>query len=228
MARLFVLVEGETEETFVNDLLAPHLYGRGFESVSARLMGNARLRAQRGGVRGWTEVKKEIVRHLQTDAALFVTTMVDYYGMPSDPKKTKAWPGRYKSTHLEYAKKAPLVESALSAEIQAELGDARRFIPFVVMHEFEALLFSDCARFANGIGRGNLAERFQAIRDEFNSPEEINDSPLRHPSRRVVELVPAYQKPILGNIAALEIGFDRIRSECPHFRAWLERLESLT
>ena len=63
---------------------------------------------------------------------------------------------------------------------------------------------------------------------EFNSPEEINDSPLTHPSRRVVELVPAYQKPIFGNIAALEIGFDRIRSECPHFRAWLERLESLS
>ncbi|MGZ3383964.1 MAG: DUF4276 family protein [Isosphaeraceae bacterium] len=228
MARLFILVEGETEETFVNELLAPHLYGKGFESVSARLMGNARLRAHRGGVRGWTEVRTEIVRHLRTDAALFVTTMVDYYGLPSDPKKTKAWPGRYESTHLEYANKAPLVESALSAEIEAELGDARRFIPFVVMHEFEALLFSDCARFANGIGRGNLAERFQAIRDEFNSPEEINDSPLTHPSRRVVELVPAYQKPILGNIAALEIGFDRIRSECPHFRAWLERLESLT
>ncbi|MGB2611005.1 MAG: DUF4276 family protein, partial [Isosphaeraceae bacterium] len=108
------------------------------------------------------------------------------------------------------------------------LGDARRFIPFVVMHEFEALLFSDCARFANGIGRKNLAERFQAIRDEFNSPEEINDSPLTHPSCRVAELVPDYQKPIWGNIAALEIGFDRIRSECPHFRAWLERLESLT
>ena len=154
MARLFILVEGETEETFVNELLAPHLYGKGFESVSARLMGNARLRAQRGGVRGWTEVRTEIVRHLRTDVALFVTTMVDYYGMPSDPKKTKAWPGRYESTHLEYAKKAPLVESALSAEIQAELGDARRFIPFVVMHEFEALLFSDCGRFANGIGRG--------------------------------------------------------------------------
>ena len=104
MARLFILVEGETEETFVNELLAPHLYGKGFESVSARLMGNARLRAQRGGVRGWTEVRTEIVRHLRTDVALFVTTMVDYYGMPSDPKKTKAWPGRYESTHLEYSK----------------------------------------------------------------------------------------------------------------------------
>jgi Domain of unknown function (DUF4276) len=228
VARLLVLVEDETEETFVNELLEPHLCEKGFESVSAKLMGNARLRSQRGGVRAWPSVKTEIVRHLRTDVAVFVTTMVDYYGMPSNPEKTKAWPGRYESTRVEYANKSPLVESALIAEIQAELGDTRRFIPFVVMHEFEALLFSDCVRFANGIGRGNLAARFQAIRDAFNSPEEINDSPLTHPSRRVVELVHSYQKPILGTIAALEIGFDRIRSECPHFRAWLERLESLS
>ncbi len=228
MARLLILVEGETEETFVNELLGPHLLRKGFESVSAKLMGNARLRSQRGGVRPWPSVKTEIVRHLRTDLAVFVTSMVDYYGMPSDPKKTSAWPGRFESSKLEYAEKASLVESALSAEIQAEFGDARRFIPFIVMHEFEALLFSDCGRFANGIGRGNLAKKFQAIRDAFNSPEEINDSPLAHPSRRVVDLVPAYQKPIDGNIAALEIGFDRIRSECPHFRGWIERLESLS
>ncbi len=111
MARLFVLVEGETEETFVNDLLAPHLYRKGFESVSAKLMGNARLRNQRGGVRPWPAIKSEIVRHLQSDTAVFVTTMVDYYGMPSDPTKKKAWPGRHESVSLAYDKKATCVES---------------------------------------------------------------------------------------------------------------------
>ena len=34
MARLFILVEGETEETFVNELLAPHLY----QYCSARVL----------------------------------------------------------------------------------------------------------------------------------------------------------------------------------------------
>jgi hypothetical protein len=51
VARLFVLVEGETEETFVNEILAPHLFAKGFKAISAKLMGNARLRGQRGGVR---------------------------------------------------------------------------------------------------------------------------------------------------------------------------------
>ena len=31
MARLLIHVEGETEETFVNDLLADHLYNFGYE-----------------------------------------------------------------------------------------------------------------------------------------------------------------------------------------------------
>ena len=230
MARLFVLVEGETEETFVNEVLAPHLYVNGFEAVSAKLMGNARLRSKRGGVRVWTHVKGDIVRHLRTDRKVIITTMVDYYGMPSDPAKQGAWPGRHQATKLRFAKKAECVESGMATDIQKELGkqwDPARFIPFVLIHEFESLLFSDCKRFASAIGRTHLAPRLHAIRQAFKSPEEINDSPSTHPSQRILDLVPDYQKPLFGNIGALEIGFEAIRAECPHFRAWLERLEAL-
>jgi len=154
--------------------------------------------------------------------------MVDYYGMPAAQEKTKAWPGREQAASLPFAMKADSVESELSREIQAELGDARRFIPFVLMHEFEALLFSDCERFAHAIVQPKLAPKFQAIRDEFECPEEINDSPKTHPSQRIICLFPEYQKPLHGNIAVLEIGLERIRAECPHFGAWLERLENLS
>jgi Domain of unknown function (DUF4276) len=207
VVRLFVFVEGQTEETFVNELLAPHLVAKGFGSVSAKIMGNARLGGNRGGVRGWPGVKAEILRHLRTDKRVFVTTMVDYYGMPSDPRTSGAWPGRHKASTLESRTKGTRVESALAADIRKDLKDTRRFIPFVVMHEFESMLFSDCARFATSIGRDELAARFQAIRDGFSSPEEINDSPATHPAQRIVELVPEYQKALFGNIAALVIGF---------------------
>jgi hypothetical protein len=96
------------------------------------------------------------------------------------------------------------------------------------MHEFEALLFSDCGRFAAAIGRHDLAAKFQEVRDAFESPEDIDDSPLTHPSQRVVNLVPEYQKPLYGNIAAIEIGLEPIRLQCAHFRSWMERLEKLT
>ncbi len=229
MVRLFVIVEGETEETFVNEILAPHLYAKGLGAVSAKLMGNARLRSRRGGIRGWAGIQREIILHLRTDSAVCVTTMVDYYGLPHG-KNERAWPGRSKAALLAFEKRADTVELALAAKIKGEMGKSwnpTRFIPFVLMHEFEGLLFSDCKKFATGIGKPNLAKRFQAIRDGFDTPEEINDSPQTHPAQRILKLVPEYEKPLHGNLAALEIGFDPIRAECPHFREWLTRLEKL-
>jgi hypothetical protein len=69
MTRLLVHVEGETEEDFVNNVLAPHLYSRGLSSVSARLIGNARQRNRRGGIRAWSTVRKDIMNHLKEDQA---------------------------------------------------------------------------------------------------------------------------------------------------------------
>jgi hypothetical protein len=228
MARLLVHVEGETEETFVNELLAPHLYQFGYTRVAARLMGNARIRDRRGGIRGWDSVCKDVVGHLREDAGCRATTMVDYYGLPRTG--CRAWPGRDAAASLPFGEKAPVVEASLAADIFARMGngfDPRRFVPYVMIHEFEALLFSDCDRFGEGIGRTDLSPSFRAIRASFGSPEEINDSPATAPSKRVGELVPGYQKPHLGVLAALHIGLATIRAECPHFRGWLERLEAV-
>lgn len=226
MTRLLVEVEGQTEETFVNEVLAPHLYRLGYTQVGARLLGNARQRDRRGGIRAWAGVRTEILRHLRSDPGALVTTMVDYYGLPATGGR--AWPGRLAAKALPFAKKAVTVEAALLADVNAALEPRfppDRFLPFVIMHEFEALLFSDCAGFAHAIDRLPLAADFQAIRDQFSSPEEINDSPITAPSKRVEGLVPGYEKPFLGTLAVLTIGLDAIRRECPHFDAWVALLE---
>ena len=153
MARLLIHVEGQTEETFVSEVLRYHLVAKGYHAVEARFVGNARLRQQRGGIRAWPTVRAEILRHLKEDPGCIATTMVDYYGLPQE--KGKAWPGRVKAAALPAPKKAHCVEDAIVADLSATLGSrfdtSRRFIPFVVMHEFEGLLFSDCAAFGNGI-----------------------------------------------------------------------------
>ena len=226
MARLLIHVEGQTEETFVNEVLGPHLYGQGYTKIGARLMGNARQRDHRGGIRAWSTARGDIIRHLKEDAGCLVTTMVDYYGLPQSGGR--AWPGREAAGLLPFAQKASTVESRLSVDICREMGEGfnpDRFIPFVMMHEFEGLLFSDCERFSLGIGRPDLADALQAVRNEFASPEEINDSPITAPSKRLEQLVQAYEKPLLGTLAVLEIGLDAIRRECPHFREWLSSLE---
>ncbi len=227
MRRLLVHVEGQTEETFVNEVLKEYLCRRGYSAVSARIVGNARLRHKRGGIRPWTAVCTEIVRHLKEDPACIATTMVDYYGLPQ--LGSRPWPGRNQSGRLPSEEKASRVEEGMLRDVTAGLGsrfDPRRFVPFVVMHEFEALLFSDCAAFSRGIGRPSLEADFRSIRGQFKTPEEINDSPDTAPSKRVLGLAPNYQKPLHGPLAALEIGLDCMRNECPGFHAWLQRLES--
>jgi hypothetical protein len=227
MARLHIHVEGETEETFVNEILGPHLCRRGYVKVSARLVGNARQRDRRGGIRAWSSVRIDILNHLRQDTGCLETTMVDYYALPQTG--ARAWPGRKMAGHLPYAQKAATVENALLKDVCQKMGsrfNPDRFIPFVMMHEFEGLLFSDCEGFSRGIGRPELVAEFQSIRNQFSSPEEIDDSPITAPSKRVEKLVDGYEKPLLGALAILEIGLDPIRAECPHFHAWLSRLEA--
>lgn len=228
MTRLRVLVEGATEEEFVDYVLAPHLYGCKFSSVTAHLMGNARQRIQRGGVRKWTSTRKDITIHLSQDRGCVVTTMVDYHGMPQTD--SKAWPGRADATKLVYPNNAKKVETELALDICNQMGanfNPTRFVPYVMMHEFEAMLFSDCERFADGIDQPELAPKFQEIRDEFRCPEEINDSPHQAPSKRIKSLVPGYEKVVMGTLAALDIGLGAIRYACPHFHSWLDRLEGI-
>ena len=227
MARLLVHVEGETEETFVNHILSGHLVAHGYETVGARLLGNARQRFRRGGIRSWIAARKDIVNHLKGDRGCIATTMVDYYGLPASGDK--AWPGRAQTASLPTAEKATRVEQALLSDINVEMGGdySSRFLPFVVMHEFESLLFSDCAAFARVVGHANLERPLQAIRDQFSTPEEIDDSPITAPSKRVEALIPGYEKPLLGVLAALEIGLEKIRQACPHFGSWIAKLEAL-
>jgi len=129
-------------------------------------------------------------------------------------------------TQLLRLESAPLEEWLETYSLGQLWLNPSRFIPYVVMHEFEGLLFSDCTKLGSGIGRPDLVPHFQKIRDSFTTPEEINDSSETAPSKRLLKLVPGYEKPLLGTLAALEIGLDAIRSACPHFHSWLNRLEA--
>jgi hypothetical protein len=226
--RLLVHVEGQTEETFVNEVLKPHLLHSGYVSVAARLLGNARLKRSRGGIRSWPIAKNEIVGHLKNDGGCIATTMVDFYGLPSEGDG--AWPGRANTGHLACLTRVHTLEETLKNDVASEMGPSfniNRFIPFVMMHEFEGLLFSNPTAFARSVGRPDLEPEFRKIRNEFQTPEEINDSPTTAPSKRVESHMPEYEKPLFGVLAILEMGIATVRLECPHFGEWLTTLESL-
>lgn len=230
MVRLLLHVEGQTEETFVSEVLREHLSSRGYSSVGARLLGPARQRHRRGGVRSWPSALKDICNHLKRDRQCIAGTMVDYYGLPA--QGSGAWPGRLQATKEGGAveHRAATVERALGKSVAEEMGGSfnrRRFVPYVMMHEFEAMLFSDCSGFGRAIGHNDLSAPMEEIRRVFDTPEDIDDSQETAPSKRILHLLPSYEKPLMGNLGVLHIGLDTIRGACPHLHGWLERLEEL-
>jgi hypothetical protein len=94
------------------------------------------------------------------------------------------------------------------------------------MHEFEGLLFSDPAKMAFGLYSPNMESDLRRIRSDFATPEHINDDPQTAPSKRIVKLIPEYDKVIAGNLAALSVGVEAMRRECAHFREWFDWLSA--
>ena len=150
--------------------------------------------------------------------------MLDFYGLG------KGFPGTPLPPSLSNLEKVTHIEQAVRQDIIAQAPDLRadvRFLPYLQLHEYEGLLFSDPAAFAQGINQSSLASQFQSIRDAFPTPEDIDDSPSTAPSKRVLHLCPSYRKVLDGTRAAVAVSLDTMRRECPHFRDWLTRLEQL-
>jgi hypothetical protein len=150
--------------------------------------------------------------------------MLDFYGLGP------GFPGTPLSPNLPNIEKVRRVEAAVKHDICEAIPDFRpdlRFVPYLQLHEYEGLLFSDPPAFAAALRQPHFARQFQAIRDSFPTPEDINDDANTAPSKRVLQAYPAYNKVIDGTLAARAIGIEAMRRECPHFRSWLERLETL-
>jgi len=220
MIRIHVICEGQTEEMFVNEVLAEAFLSKNIFLVPA-LIGKP---GHKGGNFKFERLLTDVRARLLDDRTAYCTTFFDFYGLPED------FPGKEEAkAKVGMPKKADCLLAALTERLQARLGEdpLRRFIPYVQMYEFEGLLFSHPEKLAQGINQADLGGSLQKIRDAFDSPEEINNSPITAPSKRIEKLFSAYDKPIHGSLAAIEIGLDVIRQECQRFDEWLKMLEAL-
>ena len=156
--------------------------------------------------------------------------MFDYYAMPD------CWPGRIQSKSLPWHERGTYLETQLTQDIVTSMSssfNSKQFIPYVQMHEFEALMFANTLELANTIAQLNnllpqkLHIALQAIVDQAGSPEAINDSYETCPSRRITSFVPAYKKRLHGPIISKRIGIDQLRITCSNFGQWLSRLEKI-
>ena len=223
-ARLHFIVEGQTEETFVNRVLVPHLATQ-LVWGKARCVMTSRKRSiiYRGGLRSYAQAKKDIVLWMKEDQNpdAFFTTMFDLYALPSDfPEYDEA--RRFEDPRERVAR----LEEAMRRDI-----DHPRFIPYLQLHEFEALLLADPQKL-----EWEYPEHDRAIRNilqmasGFVSPELIDDGENTAPSKRIIREIPEYEgmKASAGPLAAERIGLPVLRGKCGHFGEWLSRLEQLS
>lgn len=218
MAKLLILVEGQTEEAFIKNLLAPHLVSRNVIAIPV-IVATKRLLTgdkRRGGYVPYSRLRAEILRLLNDSSATCVTTMLDYYGLAPE------FPGRETPKGKTAMEKVAFVEQAWAADINHQ-----RFLPYLALHEFEAMLFTDPAIIANSFGQPAFQTHLQNIRTSFPSPEDINDHEETAPSKRLGRIFPGYNKPFYGELIAERIGIERIRVDCAHFANWLTKLESI-
>ena len=220
MIRVHVICEGQTEEMFAKEVLGRHFRPLGVRIVPT-LIGT---KGKKGGNVTLKRLSFDISTRLKVDPTAYCTTFFDFYGLPENfPGKAEA------ASKTTIREKALCITNALLSCLHYELepDEVRRFIPYVQMHEFEALLFSSPVAFAKGINRPHLAGYFQKIRDRFDTPEDINDSTVTAPSKRVTKIIRSYEKPLNGTLGAMAIGLDTIRRECALFNDWISTLESL-
>lgn len=224
MNELVVIVEGETEQTFVRDQLAAHL---AIHNTIAWPVLPGRHR-NHGGVKKWEVARQDIIRTLKEGR--YCSTMFDYYAMPTD------WPGRSDAVRKPWKERASTVEVKIHEDITAAMGGSfnpKFFVPYVQLHEFEALAFADVGILASvltPIGRYSsewLQQQFTTILRQAGHPEAINDGYETCPSRRISGVVPAYKKRAQGPIVTSRIGIEGLRVQCTHFGEWLIRLEQL-
>jgi hypothetical protein len=185
-------------------------------------------RRRHGGVKKWEVARQDIIRTLKEGR--YCSTMFDYYALPDD------WPGREESRSRTWNERALYVESRILDEIASVMGDGFRrecFIPYIQLHEFEALAFANVeslASVAAPLARHSaeaLTKAFAAILDNAGHPEAINDGYDTCPSRRIARIVPAYRKRLHGPIVTRRIGLEVLRDKCTHFASWLKCLESI-
>ncbi len=203
MSKVYILAEGETEEKFIKEILNPYFEVKGIfiQPICLR------------GIDKYSSIKKEVYNLLKDTTVKVVTTMIDLYGSPSDmPQKEQI------KQDMNYIEKVEFLEDAFSKDISH-----LKFLPYLQLHEFESLLFSDVSHFSLLTKNIKIFEKI-AIQKE---PEEINDSPSTAPSKRIIKAIPEYEfsKPANGIILSKAIGLAKMREKCPHFNRWIDCIE---
>ncbi|MBR5253467.1 MAG: DUF4276 family protein [Bacteroidales bacterium] len=224
---IHVLCEGQTEQGFVEKVLRPYLQDKGITGVKGSLITTNKKKNARGGMLTYndaltdlrllqqTELDKDFERHI-------FTTMFDFYALPND------FPGFQTAQNIN---DPYLKVSELEQQFYNSINDDR-FIPYIQLHEIEALLFCGIEHLATLYpGCERQCKELNKALQRIGNPELINNSPHTAPSKRIINAIEGnkkthyrYNKPKTAKDVTAKIGIDTLRSKCKHFNEWIEKL----
>ncbi len=218
MKRLIIIVEGQTEEEFVNKTMRPYFnQNRIYNVVAFKIQTK---RGFKGGFVNYDHLKNDVNRVLKSETNIIVTTFVDFFRMPTSV------PGYNEMLKLnQIDSKLDLLETSMKENI-----NDNRFVPYIQKYEFEALLFSSNLGFEE-MYETDISNATNQIVLSYTNPEEINNNPNTSPSKRIIKILEdngeRYDKVVEGNLIAEEIGIEVIIEKCPRFNNWIENLINL-
>lgn len=215
MKNVYIYCEGQTEESFVNNILCPYflnidIYVRPIICSTKRTAS----KKYKGGIVNYAKIKHELPIICKSHPREIVTTMFDYYGMPDDTPAIDC-------SEVDIFKRIEIIEQAISDD----MGQANLVVN-LMLHEFESLLFSEPQCFSKITDDTHAVMQLQRMRDDANSPEHINNSVETAPSKRIINTIPDYAKIKDGIIVSSEIGINKMLLECRHFAEWIEKIKN--
>lgn len=216
---VIAIVEGKTEQVFIERVLKPYLELKNIFIYATQVS----KPGQKGGDVKFSRVSRDIGNHLKQRQDTYVTVFVDYYG-------TKEWPALDEVNERHTPQQIAELLCQATCDQVLDLFEAhqpeQRFIPYMVMHEFEALLFSDRKILAESLGIEE--DKVQAVLTECGEPEAINNSRETAPSKRLDNWSHRnkFAKTTQGISIAEKIGISKMRQACPLFDSWLNAIES--
>ncbi len=218
---LYIIVEGDTEYEFVNRILIPYLLSKGVNTYIQALM-----ITMKGGGHGLNNIehfKKTIEPLLYYNNDPIITTMIDHYGINSD-KKLPNYTNCIKEKEVE--KRIACMEQILSQEVNS-IKEYRYFIPNIIRHEMETLLFANPIK-GFELEKDEIREEVMAICSEISNIEDINSTPEGAPSKRLEKIYQKYgqkyNKVAIGVDIAELTGIDVILEKCPRFKSWIDKI----
>jgi Domain of unknown function (DUF4276) len=219
--KINITAEGQTEEQFAKRILSLFLIHSSV-TVDARRVRTSKdkIKTYRGGLLDYGKAKKDIIEWMKEDRNpdVYFTTMFDLYALPTD------FPRYEESKQIsDPYRRVEFLEKAFSEDI-----NDRRFIPYIQLYEFEALVLSNPSKLSiEYFDREKEINKLTELLIKNNDNSELING-NNPPSKQILKLIPEYDKVAIGSTLEAFDEMDILRERCKHFGYWLTKLENLT